>query len=147
VGTHKKEENMKATFGKELCKRLVDHYGRMPSAAVVARDFNFRSPHLAPISQETARRWIRGLSVPEIERLSILATWLKIDVKEIFQSSTQEHPQGSGMINRPFPLGESQTSSGLSSADQRLVQICATLDDKAKQLIVMLAQELAARRA
>jgi hypothetical protein len=44
-------------------------------------------------------------------------------------------------------LGESQASSGLSSAERRLVQTCSTLDDKAKQLIVMLAQELAARRS
>jgi len=137
---------MKATFGKELCKRLVDHYGRMPSAAVVARDFNFRSPHLSPISQETARRWIRGLSVPEIERLSILATWLKIDVKEIFQSSTQENTNGLGSMGRPSPMAEPLSLNGLSGPDQQLVQMCATLDEKAKQLIVMLAQELATRR-
>lgn len=118
----------------------------MPSAAVVARDFNFRSPQLSPISQETARRWIRGLSVPEIERLSILATWLKIDVKEIFQTPTDAGASTFGAMARPFTPPEALSPSALSASDQRFIQVCATLDDKGKQLVLMLAQELAARR-
>ena len=71
---------MKLAFSKELSRRLIEYYGRMPSASVVSRDFNLRAPEDAAISQETARRWMRSLSLPEIERLQILVEWLSIDM-------------------------------------------------------------------
>jgi hypothetical protein len=71
---------MKLAFSKELSRCLIEHYGRMPSASVVSRDFNLRANEEAAISQETARRWIRSLSLPEIERLKILVEWLGLDM-------------------------------------------------------------------
>ena len=71
---------MKLQFSKELSRRLIDYYGRMPSAAVVSRDFNLRAKDVSAISQETARRWMRSLSLPEIERLQVLVDWLGVDM-------------------------------------------------------------------
>lgn len=71
---------MKQEFAKELALRLVEHYGRIPSAAVLARDFNLKNRQFDPISQETARRWIRGISLPELDRLKTLVDWLNIEL-------------------------------------------------------------------
>jgi hypothetical protein len=71
---------MKLAFSKELSRRLIEYYGRVPSASVVSRDFNLRANDDSAISQETARRWMRSLSLPEIERLQVLVEWLGLDV-------------------------------------------------------------------
>jgi hypothetical protein len=71
---------MKLAFSKEFSRRLIEYYGRMPSASVVSRDFNLRANEESAISQETARRWMRSLSLPEIERLKILVEWLALDM-------------------------------------------------------------------
>ncbi len=72
---------MKAAFAKELSRRLIEYYGRMPSASVVSRDFNLRIPGgISPISQETARRWMRSLSLPELEKMQVLVEWLGLDL-------------------------------------------------------------------
>ena len=139
-------ENVKTVFAKELCKRLVDHYGRMPSAAVVSRDFNFRCPQLSPISQETARRWIRGLSLPEVERLATLVSWLQLDPLQIFrlgkampgQYTTGNPLGGESKATSPIPMG------GNLNAPQFLSTL-EGLDEKAQQLLFMLAKELASR--
>jgi len=72
---------MKDKFSRMLCLALVHHYGRMPSAAVVARDFNLRcTQDVKPITNETSRRWIKGISFPELARLNVLANWINLDI-------------------------------------------------------------------
>lgn len=70
----------------------------MPSASVVSRDFNLRAENIAPISQETARRWIRSISIPEIEKLQLLVEWLDLDLSFVtqkeFDSSSLERRSG-----------------------------------------------------
>lgn len=74
----------KQAFAQAMTDALRVHYGRIPSAAVAARDFNLRNPNTPAISEETARRWMRGLSLPEGERMTVLARWLGLDMNGIF---------------------------------------------------------------
>ncbi len=70
------------TFSAELRARLRHRYrGDLPSAATVAAHFNLQllDPTLQ-VSQETVRRWIRGVSFPDTERTSVLAGWLGLDL-------------------------------------------------------------------
>lgn len=76
--------NLKDKFSKILRHQLRKLYGKVPSATFVANEFNLRSKYTAPITQESARRWIRGLSLPEDERLKVLVSWLKLDLNSIF---------------------------------------------------------------
>lgn len=72
------------TFAAVLTASLREHYsGRLPSFATIARDFALHSPEgLAPISAETPRKWIRGESLPSLERLQTLALWLGPEILE-----------------------------------------------------------------
>jgi hypothetical protein len=81
----------KQAFSQAITDALRARYGRVPSAAVTARDFNLRNADTPPISEETARRWMRGLSLPEGERLAVLVRWLELDLNKIFgdQSTCQ----------------------------------------------------------
>lgn len=74
-----KTNDIKENFSALLRDSLRNRYGRIPSAAVLAREFNLRSYDTTPISGESARRWLRGVCLPEEERLRILVNWLNLD--------------------------------------------------------------------
>ena len=83
---------MKEIFSKMLCLELVRHYGRMPSASVVARDFNLRcTQDVKPITNETARRWIKGISLPELVRLNVLSNWINLDIGNLQKSDSSSN--------------------------------------------------------
>ena len=70
-------------FSTQLRERLRKKYGRLPSAAFVAIHFNRQNSLEKPISQETARRWMRGVSMPSYQHLFALSMWLAFDVNQI----------------------------------------------------------------
>jgi hypothetical protein len=74
-----KTNDIKENFAALLRDSLRSRFGRIPSAAIVAREFNLRAYDTPPISQESARRWIRGVSLPEEQRLRVLVNWLNLD--------------------------------------------------------------------
>ena len=68
-------------FAKNLKEKLCAFYGgRMPSFSTTARDFALRSPHLKHVSSETIRKWVRGSSLPTVERLRVLNEWFQCDL-------------------------------------------------------------------
>jgi len=58
-------------FSKIFTSALVSRYGELPSSSFIAREFNLRSEYLEQISQESARRWARGLALPDIDKIII----------------------------------------------------------------------------
>lgn len=73
------EMNRKAVglrFCQALEKSLIKKYGRIPTAAKFADSFNLRAHGTTTISRETARKWLRGLVLPEVSRLNVLTSWL-----------------------------------------------------------------------
>lgn len=82
------------TFAAVLTASLREHYnGRLPAFATIARDFALHSPEgLAPISAETPRKWIRGQSLPSLERLHTLAHWLGPEILGPLNGKFIENP-------------------------------------------------------
>lgn len=76
-------EKIKSQFSKALRGALVAHYGKLPAASVLSREFNLRARGVDSISQESARRWLRGLSMPTQDKLGILQAWLSLDLNII----------------------------------------------------------------
>lgn len=64
-------------------------FKEVPSAAFIAKEFNLRTPNLDPISQESARRWLRGLSIPEFDKLLVLRSWLNLDLNALGMPSVE----------------------------------------------------------
>ena len=62
----------------------------MPSGAFLSNQFNLRAEGTTTITAETARKWVKGLSVPEIDRFKVLIKWLELDVDSIF-NTTEVH--------------------------------------------------------
>jgi hypothetical protein len=127
---------MKLAFSKELSRRLIDYYGRMPSASVVSRDFNLRANEEAAISQETARRWMRSLSLPEIERLQILVEWLGLDMS--FLTTRQDTAEGDAY------KGQERRSKGvtLDPLETFLLKCFKETDARGKHCLINLAKSL-----
>lgn len=83
---------LKNNFSKVLRDALRKIYGKLPSASVLAGEFNLRAYDTTPITQETARRWIRGISMPEDTRTKVLADWLKLDMNNIYSQKFTSAP-------------------------------------------------------
>ena len=120
-------------FADALAGSLRKHYGgRIPSFSTIARDFALHSPlGLAPISVETPRKWIRGESLPSLERLQTLAHWLGPEILEpvngrFLKKSTHQHngqSQSTDRIANVTELLEQLTSEELDSVEQLLTHL------------------------
>ena len=117
-------------FADALAGSLRKHYGgRIPSFSTIARDFALHSPvGLAPISVETPRKWVRGESLPSLERLQTLAHWLGPEILEpvngrfLKKSNHQHngHSLSSDQIANVTELLEQLTREELDSVEQLL---------------------------
>ncbi len=122
---------MKTVFSKLLCLELVRHYGRMPSASVVARDFNLRCTQDAkPITNETARRWIKGISIPELMRLNVLSNWIGLDIGNL-----QKNNSAANLTTTNTLRGE--------EGEEALLKIYRKLNAQDKRIIQGLMRSLA----
>lgn len=72
--------DIRRQFAQVLHASLSQRYGRSPSADRLARDFSLYSDTPHAISRETARKWLRGIAFPDLERLAFLIRWLELDM-------------------------------------------------------------------
>ena len=74
-------------FSIALRSGLVNKFSRIPTAQKFSDEFNLRS--VTPITRETARKWINGLTMPESERLLVLIQWLNLNSDYVYLASTE----------------------------------------------------------
>lgn len=71
-------------FGICLRELLKSKYPYLRITSVfLAEQYNLRSNSSHAISNETARKWLNGTSLPSVHRFHVLHTWLGIDYKFI----------------------------------------------------------------
>lgn len=75
-------------FAKTLKEQLILRFGKVPSASVLANNFNLRAYGTQTISRETARKWLAGLAYPENSRLQVLVQWLGLDANRFIGTQT-----------------------------------------------------------
>jgi hypothetical protein len=78
------KQALQDSFARALTDSLSMRYQAVPSAAFLAKEFNRRA-QTRPISQESARRWLRGLAIPELDKLMVLRAWLSLDLNALAQ--------------------------------------------------------------
>jgi len=76
------------TFSEGFAERLRvvlrrRYQGRLPRAAGLARALNESDPQALPVAAETVRRWMRGLSMPELYRFRSLCRFLRCEPAEL----------------------------------------------------------------
>lgn len=99
--------------------------GSIPSAALIARELNRFDASHGPLSAETVRRWIRGLSTPELSRFRTLCAFLKCTPSEVsylllvHPESADGNDARSEPVNQAAPQGVRQALYSLmESADE-----------------------------
>jgi plasmid stability protein len=130
-----KPNSVKDEFAALLRNALKDRRGRMPSAAAVAREFNLRANGIEPVTQESVRRWLRGISMPEEQKMAILVSWLNLDLSGAMRRARSAAVTGNGheSANTPEPgsvldgidpetLERARLISRLPLSDQQLIK-------------------------
>ena len=129
-------ERMKEQFARSLRESLRVRYGKLPSAAVLARDFNLRADGVSCIAQESARRWMRGEAFPKPEYLQILINWLGVSLdaavltpeKRVFDAHSLDMAHRSACI------------TSMNPAEERITQIFMTLNPEQKKVVMELIE-------
>ena len=83
------KQALRDSFSLSLVKALALRYQEIPSAAFVAKEFNLRTSTSDSITQESARRWLRGLAIPELDKLLVLRSWLDLNLNALGMPSVE----------------------------------------------------------
>jgi len=70
-------------FSEELNRSIEKEYKRRLKNAEFATFYNLQFNR--SITSETARKWLRGESVPNVHTINDLANWLKMDLSGLFK--------------------------------------------------------------
>lgn len=77
-------ELVKHRFSIELRRCCGSHYKSTPSNEQFARDLYLSSKYVVKVSRETARKWFKGESFPDLDHLLHLISWLNLDMTKVF---------------------------------------------------------------
>ena len=78
------EPEINERFARFLRDRLrIVNDGELPSVSIVTARFNHIDNWQRPVSAEGVRRWMRGMSLPELSRLPALCRMLKCTPADI----------------------------------------------------------------
>jgi transcriptional regulator with XRE-family HTH domain len=118
-------------FSIVLNQALFEKYGRSPIATMLANHFNLRAHGTTTITRETARKWMRGLAIPEASKLKTLAECLDLDLGGVFKTISNEAVLDQGVLTN--------ANSEYHSTLQSLVN---DLDSKSKEAVLLTAWSL-----
>ena len=71
-------------FSKELNKCLEKKYKRSLKNSEFATFYNLQFDR--SITSETARKWLLGLSIPNVSTINDIANWLEMDLSTLFKN-------------------------------------------------------------
>jgi hypothetical protein len=127
---------LRVSFALELKKCLLQRYQELPSAAFVAKEFNLRTHTTEAITQESARRWIRGLAIPDLAKLLVLRSWLNLDINALGAPILESlEKNGGAMSNNDFAEQEEFIKT-TQSIRQSLHILMGELESLEKKLIL-----------
>lgn len=71
--------SFKSHFISRFRSALISKYGKVPPCTFIANEFNLNANDCPPVASETVRRWLTGMSLPEIHRLATLCQILNVN--------------------------------------------------------------------
>ncbi len=136
-------QRIAARFACILNHALIKRFGKTPSAATLAMHFNLKAMGIDPISQETARRWMRGLSLPELPRFQILSDWLQISQEDFLSPITEAGVQRKTALQPNIqPELEGMKFSEPQDLEQAMVAMMRNLKLRDQQAMLLTALAL-----
>lgn len=124
-----RQTRIEVAFAKHFQEALRGRFGRLPSAAFTALQFNRRLENGDSISDETMRRWMRGCSMPTYQHLTSLCAWLELDINALV------HPEKPGpRLHQPAVGGPPTSAPQLSN---RLIDLVLNLEPELQECLAM----------
>lgn len=120
---------LRLNFSKVLRAALIQRLGKLPSATYLSNQFNFRAQGSTAITRETARKWLTGLAIPEIQRLNILIEWLDLDTNKILSRKVRQD-------------SASQPASDEDLIIETIVELLKKMDAKTRSVVLITAWAL-----
>lgn len=130
--------NVGSNFSRSLRQSIKAHYGRMPSAAFLSREFNLRQRGLKAISSETFRRWVHGLSIPRPDHLRTLVAWLNLDLNRLYGS-------GGKLAHEPSGYGPAKDPRSSIEMSELMYRLLGKLSDAQRQEISAIVSLMSSR--
>lgn len=123
---------LRDSFASAFMAALKHRYQKVPSAAFVAKEFNLRALFTEPITQESARRWLRGLAIPGLDKLIVLRSWLDLDLNMLGNSTQFPETQKNLMGNAAHLAQEEfiQTTHHIKQSLQGLMLEITSLEER-----------------
>ncbi len=132
---HKNRETTLSKFERTLRTGIAKKLGRQVSAQRFADQFNLRAHGTDTISRETARKWIRGTTIPDYERLAVLIDWLELNPLEFLGNENAKE-------NRTLLNEVNIFAHDKSKRLEDLVEIVKTLDQQSTEALFITAWAL-----
>ncbi|MDA3979711.1 hypothetical protein [Gallibacterium sp. AGMB14963] len=136
--TMKKDEKIfhyqhdKQRFADALKKGLIAK-GYQARGNVLEREFNLRY-HGTPITPHTAAKWLRGESIPRIDKLRTLAAWLRLNLTDLISKEKLESLEA-GELRKIKVLDEYQWENLAQSQDKVLFNHFLALPETQRNVV------------
>jgi len=72
-------ESHKHNFSQHLVESLLTKYKKPTSVAFFVNQFNLRAYGANTIAYETGRKWLKGMTIPQLSKMKVLCKWLELD--------------------------------------------------------------------
>ena len=122
------------SFALALANCLLARYRKIPSASFLAKEFNLRARHCEPITQETARRWLKAMAIPKFDKLLLLRSWLDLDLNALglpsLEATIKKNQLDKDLLARQeeFVARTQSIKEALEVLMQEVVRLEATLE-------------------
>ena len=126
---------LRDSFATALKKCLVRRYRELPSAAFVAKEFNLRTYATEAITQESARRWLKGLALPDLAKLLVLRNWLDLDINALGIPSADSLEMQGGVMEAEHLAEQEEFVKTTQSIRQSLQSLMDELEFLEKKLV------------
>ncbi len=130
------KQALRDSFSLSLVKALALRYQEIPSAAFVAKEFNLRTSTSDSITQESARRWLRGLAIPELDKLLVLRSWFDLDLNALGMPSVEAAEKRDAELKGSALAKQEEfinTAKSIKKALQVLIEEVKFLEEKLAQ--------------
>ena len=141
------EPEINERFARFLRDRLrIVNEGELPSVSIVTARFNHIDNWQRPVSAEGVRRWMRGMSLPELSRLPALCRMLKCTPADIVDALGVTEEIAAAEADERTPDQKAASEKACDDLRVQINQIMRGMDEPKLRAMVSLFERRAAKR-
>ena len=141
------EPEINERFARFLRDRLrIVNDGELPSVSIVTARFNHIDNWQRPVSAEGVRRWMRGMSLPELSRLPALCRMLKCTPGDVVEALGVSEEIAAAEQDDRTPDQKEAAEKACDELRLQINQIMRGMDEPRLRAMVSLFERRSAKR-